>query len=186
MIQLSWLDRRASSHYCLSYIHVLMSSMLTSTFVNVVLGFRGSGDLDCGPATGMRSDYHATPLYPQKLALTSPTSGGRSVGIVRSRTKATDLLLLLLLLLYMESWWRTSATKLIRFAGFEVLTAVLNKEFLLQEYKPMYYVVINRLLPVSRWLLAWLIIRPWRRKRHFPPTNGCILMDYMALYLRRR
>jgi hypothetical protein len=29
-------------------------------------------------------------LYPQKLALTSPTSGGRSVGIVRSRTKATE------------------------------------------------------------------------------------------------
>jgi hypothetical protein len=26
---------------------------------------------------------HATPLYPQKSALTSPTSGGRSVGIVR-------------------------------------------------------------------------------------------------------
>jgi len=31
-----------------------------------------------------------TPLYPQKLTLTSPTGGGRSVGIVRSRTKATD------------------------------------------------------------------------------------------------
>jgi hypothetical protein len=29
-------------------------------------------------------------LYPQKLALTSPTSGGLSVGIVRSRTKATE------------------------------------------------------------------------------------------------
>jgi hypothetical protein len=29
-------------------------------------------------------------LYPQKLALTSPTSGGRSVGIVHSRTKATE------------------------------------------------------------------------------------------------
>jgi hypothetical protein len=28
-------------------------------------------------------------LYPQKLALTSSTSGGRSVGIVRSRTQAT-------------------------------------------------------------------------------------------------
>jgi hypothetical protein len=26
-------------------------------------------------------------IYPQKLALTSPTSGGRSVGIVRLRTK---------------------------------------------------------------------------------------------------
>jgi len=31
-----------------------------------------------------------TPLYPQKLALTSPTGGGCSVGIVRSRTKATE------------------------------------------------------------------------------------------------
>jgi len=31
-----------------------------------------------------------TLLYPQKLALTSPTGGGRSVGIVRSRTKATE------------------------------------------------------------------------------------------------
>jgi hypothetical protein len=29
-------------------------------------------------------------LYPQKLALTSPTSGGRSVSIVRLRTKATE------------------------------------------------------------------------------------------------
>jgi hypothetical protein len=29
-------------------------------------------------------------LYPQKLALTSPTSGGRSVGILRSRTLATE------------------------------------------------------------------------------------------------
>jgi hypothetical protein len=29
-------------------------------------------------------------LYLQKLALTSPTSGGRSVGIVRSRTQATE------------------------------------------------------------------------------------------------
>jgi hypothetical protein len=30
-------------------------------------------------------------LYPQKLALTSSTSGDRSVGIVRSQTKATEL-----------------------------------------------------------------------------------------------
>jgi hypothetical protein len=29
-------------------------------------------------------------LYLQKLALTSPTSSGRSVGIVRSRTQATE------------------------------------------------------------------------------------------------
>jgi hypothetical protein len=30
-------------------------------------------------------------LYPQKLALTSPTRGSRSVDIVRTRTKATEL-----------------------------------------------------------------------------------------------
>jgi hypothetical protein len=29
-------------------------------------------------------------LYPQKLALASPTSGGRSVGIVRPQTKANE------------------------------------------------------------------------------------------------
>jgi hypothetical protein len=40
---------------------------------------------------GIRHTDHATPLYPQKLAITSPTSGGRSVGIVRTRTKATEL-----------------------------------------------------------------------------------------------
>ena len=40
---------------------------------------------------GTRCANHVTPLYPQKkLALTSPTGGGRSVGVVRSRTKATE------------------------------------------------------------------------------------------------
>jgi hypothetical protein len=37
-------------------------------------------------------------LYPQKLALTSPTSGGRSVGIVRLRTKSHGVVVLLLTL----------------------------------------------------------------------------------------
>jgi hypothetical protein len=36
---------------------------------------------------------HATPLYPQKLALTLLASGCRSVCIVCSRTQATELLL---------------------------------------------------------------------------------------------
>jgi len=40
---------------------------------------------------GTRCADHVTPLYPQKLALTSPTGGGRSVGIVRVPTKATEL-----------------------------------------------------------------------------------------------
>jgi hypothetical protein len=40
-------------------------------------------------------DIHSPPrgtLYPQKLALTLPTSGSRSVGIAGSRTKATDFI----------------------------------------------------------------------------------------------
>ena len=44
---------------------------------------------------GTRCADHVTPLYPQKLALTSLTGGGRSVGIVRSRTKATEFSLVL-------------------------------------------------------------------------------------------
>ena len=43
-------------------------------------------------AVGIRCADHVTPLYQQKLALTSPTGSGRSVGIVRSRTKATEFL----------------------------------------------------------------------------------------------
>jgi hypothetical protein len=52
------------------------------------------------------------PSIRKKLAITSPTSGGRSVGIVRSRTKTMEflvftiiiiLLLLLLLLSFLET-----------------------------------------------------------------------------------
>jgi hypothetical protein len=56
----------------------------------------GSGLENREYCLGIRRTHHATPLYPQMLAQTSPTSGFRSVGIVRSRTKATELLLLLL------------------------------------------------------------------------------------------
>jgi hypothetical protein len=41
----------------------------------------------------VRRTDHVTPLYLQKLVLTSPTTGGRSVGIVRLRTKATGLVI---------------------------------------------------------------------------------------------
>jgi len=47
-------------------------------------------------AVGTRCADHVTALYPQKLALTSPTGGGRSVGIVRVRTKATEFSLVLI------------------------------------------------------------------------------------------
>ena len=43
---------------------------------------------------GTRYADHVTPLYPQKLALTSLTGGGRSVGIVLMWTKATEFCML--------------------------------------------------------------------------------------------
>ena len=46
-------------------------------------------------AVGNRCAEHVTPLYSKKLALTSPTGGGRSVGIVRVRTKATEFCFIL-------------------------------------------------------------------------------------------
>jgi len=48
---------------------------------------------------GTRCADHVTPLYPQKLALTSPTGGGRSVGIVRSRTKATEVFIIIIIII---------------------------------------------------------------------------------------
>jgi hypothetical protein len=54
--------------------------VLLSLSVSLLLNLKG----------WIRCADHVTPLYPQKLALTSPTGGGRSVGIVRSRTKATE------------------------------------------------------------------------------------------------
>jgi hypothetical protein len=56
--------------------------MKSLAYMSLKTGINGRG--------GTRCADHVTPLYPQKLGLTSPTSGGRSVGIVRSRTKATE------------------------------------------------------------------------------------------------
>jgi hypothetical protein len=49
----------------------------------------GSGLETENTAVGIHHADHVAPLYPQELVLISPTSGGRSVGIVLSRAKAT-------------------------------------------------------------------------------------------------
>ena len=54
-------------------------------------------------AVGTRCADHVTPLYPQKLALTSPTCGGRSVGIVHVRTKATEFVVCFY-------WWNDTSS----------------------------------------------------------------------------
>jgi hypothetical protein len=50
-------------------------------------------------AQGIRRTGFATPLYPQKFALIWATSGDRSAGIVRSRTKATKLLVIIIIII---------------------------------------------------------------------------------------
>jgi hypothetical protein len=47
-------------------------------------------------AVGIHRVDYATSFYFQKLTLTSPTSGGVSVSIVRSRIQATEFVVLLL------------------------------------------------------------------------------------------
>jgi hypothetical protein len=51
----------------------------------------------CGlcPSSGILNTIKHNGLYPHKLAITSPTSGGRSVGIVRSRTQTMEFSLVL-------------------------------------------------------------------------------------------
>jgi hypothetical protein len=58
-----------------------------------LLGRKSSGSGLESREYGRRDPYRwpRDTVYPQKLVLTSPTSGGRSVGIVRPRTKATEL-----------------------------------------------------------------------------------------------
>jgi hypothetical protein len=48
-------------------------------------------------------------LYPLKLALTSPTSGGRSVGIVRLRTKTTEFFFVCYMTIYGDSIYISDA-----------------------------------------------------------------------------
>jgi hypothetical protein len=57
----------------------------------------------CGQGNEIRRADYATPLYPQKLELTLPTSGGRSVGIVRSRTQAAEFVLFVCLFIFTET-----------------------------------------------------------------------------------
>jgi hypothetical protein len=66
---------------------------LVST-IDELLGRKSSGSGLENREYGRRDPSHwpRGTLYPQKLALTSPASGGRSVGIVSSRTQATVFL----------------------------------------------------------------------------------------------
>jgi hypothetical protein len=77
---------------------------LVST-IEELLGIKSSGSGLETREYGRRnpSRWPRDTLYQQKLALTLPTSGGRSVGIVRSRTKATELLVIIIVVIIISS-----------------------------------------------------------------------------------
>jgi hypothetical protein len=60
----------------------------------------------CGDPFGWPHDS----LYPQKFAVTSPTSGGRSAGLVCLRTKATEFVFPCFekFVVYWLFWWKVA------------------------------------------------------------------------------
>jgi hypothetical protein len=93
--QSSWLQIQRSGfdsrRYHIFWVVGLERGALSLVSINELLGKKSSGSglekLAYGRGDPLR--WPCDTLYPQKLALASPTSDGRSVGIVRSRTKAT-------------------------------------------------------------------------------------------------
>jgi hypothetical protein len=71
------------------FIHTYILPLYGSTSLWTLAAFSVSGD-------SLRWPRHS--LYPLKLALTWPTSGGRSVGIVHLRTKITEFVCFFLIL----------------------------------------------------------------------------------------
>jgi hypothetical protein len=64
---------------------------LVSTIEELLEGKNSGSSLEIEiTAEGIRRANYATPLYPRRLVLTSPTCGGLSFGIVRPRTQATE------------------------------------------------------------------------------------------------
>jgi hypothetical protein len=122
---------------------------------------------------------HGT-LYPQKLSLTSTTSGGRSVGIVRSRTQATEFIYFFQhrLLLRSCQWTKRAIVTskcdnekiclrnllIDRRIWFKrILNSTIFSDITL--YSPL---KVNRRSAchlLSRYFLLRIILRPWRRRR---------------------
>jgi hypothetical protein len=101
--QSSWLQIRRSRfdsrHYQIfrEVLGLKRGALSLVSVIEELLGRKSSGSSLESLEYGRRnpSRWPRGTLYPWKLALTSPTSSGRSVGIVRSRTQATELLVLL-------------------------------------------------------------------------------------------
>jgi hypothetical protein len=88
-------------------------------------------------------------LYPQKLALTSLTSGGCSVGIVRSRTKPTEFVLFVYATSNYSKGRMCAEIYILRFVEFEFKIRAVENE---AESKDKIVPVPNQLntIPLTR------------------------------------
>jgi hypothetical protein len=101
--QSSWLQIQTSGFYSRRYqifcevVGLEQGPLSLMSTIEELLGRKSSGSGLDSREYGRKdpSRWPRGTRYPWTLALTSPTSGGRSVGIVSSRTKATELCFLL-------------------------------------------------------------------------------------------
>jgi hypothetical protein len=77
-LSISWFDRIGGYNEEAALLNIINSDRLQGSLEN----------RECGRKYPLR--WGRDTLYPQKLALISPTRGGLLVGIVRSRTKAME------------------------------------------------------------------------------------------------
>jgi hypothetical protein len=93
-LTVEFLDDKAGLYGSMRIHAVIVNRKLAGTiYIYIYIYISGLENREYG-----RRDLSRWPrgiLYPQKLALTSPTSGGLSVGKVRSRTQATEFSLVL-------------------------------------------------------------------------------------------
>jgi hypothetical protein len=98
-------------------------------------------------------------VYPQKLAPTSPTSGGHSVGIVRSRTQATEFSFLVFSLTLLKSWS-------VEFAESDIPQFLLPANFIMPYQTVCVWELMNRWTDVhkvpSNISVSVIIRQQWR------------------------
>jgi hypothetical protein len=69
-------------------------------------------------AVGIRRADHVAPSISKKLAITSPTNGGRSVGVVRSRTQTMEFSLRRQIYLPQRAIWGISSALRLQMLGY--------------------------------------------------------------------
>ena len=121
-------------------------------------------------AVGNRCADHATPLYPQKLALTSPTGGGRSVGIVRSRTKATELVSYLQIVPHFFSQMENAFFRVPFSAKTSTLLEIRNNKDIVRRYTTLLQQIQSSYM--FR-LHKAAIIRPYEKENIKKKNLGC-------------